>query len=132
MASQPLVALGMDNTMPDALGSYQQGVQANQTQQHNQIANATQTAELLGSGALYAMGGKLDGEVDPQKYNEVLDSFQNMGLDVGKYRGNPNFAKVFANASVSFLDRAKLAQNDQDFALEVKKFDWVIGLRMAR
>lgn len=124
--AQPLVALGVNNTMPDALGSYQHGAQAAQTEQHNQIANASQTAELLGSGALYAMGGDINGEVDPQKYHEVLDSFQQMGIDTSKYRDNPNYAKVFANAAVSYMQRAQIAQSDRDYALNLKKFDWDI------
>ncbi len=112
MATEQLVALGgIDNTMPDALGAYQKGVQARQNEGINQIDQAQKTAELLGSGALYAMGGKLDGEVDPQKYNEVLDTFQNMGLDVGKYRGNPNYAKVLGNAAVTYFQRANIAHD---------------------
>lgn len=123
MASQPLVALGVDNTQPNSLGAFSAGQEAAAGADKAKMAHAEQIATLLGSGALYAMNGDINGEVDPAKYNEVLDAFKQEGIDVEKYRSNPNFAKVFANASVGYLDRMKLAQNEQEHELALKKFD---------
>lgn len=110
-----LVALGVNNQPVNALGSFAEGQQAGQVAQNNTFKNAQAAMETIGSGAMYALNGDPNGEVDPAKYTEVMDSFEKLGVDVSKYRDNPNFAKIAANATITAMDRLKLAQSDRDY-----------------
>lgn len=110
-----LVALGVDNTPINALGSFAEGQQAAQVAQNNTLKNAQATLENVGGAAMYALNGDPNGEVDPAKYTEVMDSLGKLGIDVTPYRDNPNFAKIAANASITALDRLKQANNERDY-----------------
>jgi hypothetical protein len=133
------VALMVDNTLAlrganppiNALGNFQQGMEAAASTEANRFKMAAATMEIIGSGAMYAMNGDINGEVDPKKYAEVIESFEKMGLDVSQFRDNPGFAKVAAQASISALDRIKIAQNEREFDLAEKKFetDLMAGLQ---
>lgn len=117
-----LVALGVDNTPINALGSFNEGRQAAAVDQNNTLKNAQATIEMIGSGAAYALPNGPDGEVDPAKYNEVLDGLGKMGIDVEKFRNNPNFAKVALQASITATERLRTAQSDRDYELAIQKF----------
>lgn len=134
-----LVALGAQ--APDVVGSFNEGFQQGQRRDMNQLAMMSQQqgmqqsqqeegrrqAEFLfnqiGSGAMHALGGNIDGEVDPVKWGEALDYLGSLGLDVDEYRANPQMAKVAAQSSVSALQRLRLAQDDRQFDFLMRKFD---------
>lgn len=118
----PLVALGVDNTPINALGSFSEGRQAAAQDENNTLKNAQATIEMIGSGAAYALPNGPDGEVDPAKYNEVLDGLGSMGLNVDKFRGNPNFAKVALQASITATQRLQQANNERDYQHTIEEF----------
>lgn len=117
------LALRGANPPINALGNFQQGQEAARLDETHNFKMAAATMEMIGSGAMYAMNGDINGEVDPTKYAEVLDSFQQMGIDTTKFRSNPNFAKIAAQASITALDRIKIAQNEKEFELAMAKFE---------
>jgi hypothetical protein len=121
MPQGQLVALGLNNTPVNALGAFAQGQQDQQQFDMNKVKTAAATLETVGSAAMYALNGNVDGEPDPEKWNEVLDFFQQQGLPVDSYR-NPGMAKVAAHASISALDRLKLVRSDEEFKLLQDKF----------
>lgn len=124
-----LVALGA-GPRQSALGSYFSGKEAalgleraqiqNKGLQQEQIRNAMQ---LIGSVALGSMNGKLDGEPDPQKFEQGLDFLANQGVDVSRYRGKPGMAKVAARGSLEVLQQLQVAQNEQQMGLALRKFN---------
>lgn len=117
------LALQGSNPQINALGNFQQGQEAAAQTEANRFKMAAATMELIGSGAMYAMNGKIDGEVDPAKYAEVLDTFQQMGIDTSGFKDNPNFAKVAAHASITALQQIQMAQNEKEFDLAMDKFE---------
>lgn len=117
-----LVALGVQNPQIDTMGSFAQGAQARQTFDDNQITLARKGLENIGSIALGAMGGKLDGQVNPEQFEQGLDLLEQNGLDVSSFRGRPEVAPIAARASMSALDQLKTAQSEQDFKLAMDKF----------
>lgn len=124
------IALMGANPPVNALGSFAEGAKtavgldgAKIQQDGAKLQQAAATMEMIGAGAMHALGGNINGEVDPQKYKEVLDSFESMGVNVSQFRNNPNFAKVAAQASVSALDRLRLARSDRDYELALQKFE---------
>lgn len=119
----PLVALAVENPQINALGAFSEGQKQAAGVERAKLEQAAATMQMIGSGAMYALGGDINGEVDPAKYAEVLDSFQGLGVDVSRFRQNPNFAKIAAQASVSALDRLRLARDDASLDLALRKFD---------
>lgn len=121
-----LAALGIKNPEINALGSFTRGA-ANMLQlQEAKRAQAEKGLQVIGSIALGAMGGDLNGPVDPQKYEQGLDMLASQGIDVSKWRGKPQMAPVAARASMSALQQLQLAQNERQLDLAMKKF----GLQM--
>jgi hypothetical protein len=117
------LALRGANPPVNSLGNFQQGMEAAASTEANRFKMAAATMEMIGSGAMYAMNGDINGEVDPKKYAEVIDSFEKMGIDVAQFRDNPNFAKVAAQASISALERLKLARSDRDYDLALQNYE---------
>jgi len=117
------LALRGANPPVNSLGNFQQGMEAAASTEANRFKMAAATMEMIGSGAMYAMNGDINGEVDPAKYAEVIESFEKMGIDVAQFRDNPNFAKVAAQASISALERLKLARSDRDYDLALQNYE---------
>lgn len=122
MPLQSLVALGVDNTPVNALGSFGEGEQAGAVAGQNKLKQAEDTIHMVGSGAMYALNGDINGEVDPAKYHEVLDTFDKLGVDTSQFRDNPNFAKVAAHASVGALNELQQANNEREYQLTIDKW----------
>lgn len=111
---------------PDVMGAYNAGVQQRLGVDKAKMDQAEHVMQMIGSGAMYAMGGKLDGEVDPQKFNQVLDGMVQMGMpkeEIDKFRGNPAMAPIAARASMTALQQLQLAKSDRDYELALKKFE---------
>jgi len=122
MAIQAM-ALGGNTPQINALGAFTEGQQAKQTFDANNIALAQKGLETIGSIALGAMGGKLDGEADPQMFEQGLDYLAQNGINVEGFRGRPDLAPVVARSSMTALQQLQLAQNQQEYDLAMKKFE---------
>lgn len=84
---------------------------------------ALQMMEMLGSAGMYALDGKIDGQADPAKWDEAMDGLSQFGFDAAKYKGKPEMAAALVGASLSTSDRIKMAKDDRDFELSLRKFD---------
>lgn len=116
------IALGVNNAPINALGSFAQGEAQAQGVEAGHMQHAKDIIETVGAGAMHALNGDINGEVDPVKYGEVMDSFEQMGVDVSKFRDNPEFAKVAAHASVGALNEISQANNERDYKLVIDKW----------
>src|SRR5687767_886349 len=97
---------------PNFGNSFAQGQEAGQQRQMNSMQmqmaqkeqgreEALQLMNLMGSIGLGAMGGNIEGEADPAKWEEGLDYLDSMGigLETQKYRGKPQMARMLVDAS---------------------------------
>lgn len=101
----------MNNAMNPMQG-FIQGNQLASQQMQDQRAAEKQKAEMLaqnlsliGSIALGAKGGKLDGQVDAQRFEQGLDFLASRGVNVDQFRGRPEMADVAASASLSGMQQ---------------------------
>lgn len=74
-------------------------------QQRAKDEQAMRAIQLVGSIALGAKGGQLDGAVDPAKFEQGLDFLQQNGMNVSRYRNNPAVADIAARASMTALQQ---------------------------
>lgn len=119
-----LVALGADYSQPNVIGAFEAGVQGRQTEQNNQIELARKGLENIGSIALGAMGGKLDGQADPKLYEQGLDMLAAQGINVDAFRGKPQIAPLVAKASMTALQQLQNARDDAQLGLAMKEFQF--------
>src|SRR5690554_3101608 len=117
-----LMATGLQMPKIDTMGAFAQGVNARQTTENNQMTLARKGMENIGAIALGAMGGKMDGEVNPEQFEQGLDLLAEQGLNVEAFRGRPEIAPVAARASLSALQQLQVAQNEAEMELALKKF----------
>jgi hypothetical protein len=111
---------------PDVMGAYNQGVQQRLGVDKAKMDQAEHVMQLIGSASMHALGGKLDGTPDPQKYEEGLDMLESMGIpkdEVAKFRGKPQLAPVAASASMTAMQQLQMAKSDRDYDLAMKKFE---------
>lgn len=143
-----LAALGIQPPQINALGAFQQGAasalgmqqaqqnmkQSAETHQSNmqnaelsrqnmKREQALKTMEIIGSVAMGAMDGKIDGQVDPNKYEQGLNMLESYGVDVSQFRGKPELAPIVAKSSLSAMQQLQVAQNDRQYELALKKFE---------
>jgi hypothetical protein len=96
------------------------------TQQREQgREEALELTQLLGSIGFGAMGGKIDGQADPDLWEQGLDFLDQSGygLDTKRYRGKPELARLLVDASVSATDRIRMAKDDRAFLLSLERLD---------
>ncbi len=113
-------AAGIVNPTIDVTGNFQQGRQDAAVNESNDMANQVHQIEILASGAAHAMPQGPNGPVDPAKWNEVLDTFEQTGMDpekVKQLRDHPEVAAVVlkgsANALKAQADAATFEQQKQ-------------------
>lgn len=119
-----LAALGIQPPKIDALGSFARGAATMLDIQNAKRQQAERGLQVVGAVSLGAMGGRLDGEVDPQKYEQGLDLLEQQGIDVAKFRGKPQLAPVAARASMTALQQLQAAQSQKEFDLAMRKFEF--------
>jgi hypothetical protein len=108
------------NPTIDVAGQFQQGRQDAAVNTSNDLANQVHQIEMLASGAAHAMPQGPNGPVDPAKWNEVLDTFEQTGMDpqkVAQLREHPEVAAVVLKGSANALkaqqDAATFEQQKQ-------------------
>lgn len=123
MSAGMMPASGLVPPTIDVAGQFQQGRQDAAVNQSNDLANEAAQLEVLATGAAYAMPDGPNGAVDPDKWNEVLDTYEASGMPPEKvkaFRDNPNMAAVLLKGST----RALAASNDAAlFDLEKQKLE---------
>lgn len=128
------IALQVD--APDFGNSFSRGAAQAQDRQINSMKmdmaqkeqgreDAMELMNLMGSIGLGSMGGDINGQADPAKWEQGLDYLDSLGvgLETQRYRGKPQLARMLVDASISAADRLKMARDDRDFALALQKFD---------
>lgn len=134
-----LVALGVKP--PDAVGAFLGGRrvageerraalgerQMQMQERDASLKNIRNTMEMIGSVALGSMGGKLEGEPDPAMYEQGLDFLEQNGMDVAKYRGKPELAKVAARGSLDVLQAINLGRDEREWQLKLRQFDMTMA-----
>lgn len=120
-----LVALGVQQPQINTLAAFDQS-QANELQNKStRMAQARQGLEWVGSMALGAMGGKLDGEADPARWEEGISMLAGQVDDsvLQELRARPDLAPVIARASLDTMQQLSVANSDRDYELALKRFD---------
>lgn len=122
MAIQAM-ALGVQNPEINALGALAAGQQARQSFDMNNVAIAKAGLETIGSIALGAMGGKIDGQADPALFNQGLDYLAGQGVNVDQFRDRADLAPVIARSSMTALQQMQMAQDEKSYQLALDNFE---------
>jgi hypothetical protein len=122
MAIQAM-ALGVQNPEINALGALAAGQQARQSFDMNNVQIAKAGLETIGSIALGAMGGNIEGQADPALFNEGLDYLAQQGVDVEQFRDRADLAPVIARSSMTALQQIQTAQDERSYQLALDKFE---------
>lgn len=122
MAIQPM-ALQVQTPTVDGMAGFAQGASTGMQLEGMRREQAQQGISMIAKISLGAMGGQLDGEVNPQHFEQGLDLLEQQGVDVSNYRGRPEIAQVAARASLSALEQLNLARDDRSYQLALKKFE---------
>lgn len=121
-----LVALGVNNPEINTLAAFDQSQANALNAKSTQMAQARQGLEWVGSMALGAMGGKMDGHADPKLWSEGLDMLAGQGVDksvIESLRSRPDLASTIARASLDTMQQISVANNERDYELALKQFD---------
>lgn len=116
-----LVAL--QSQAPDVMGAFSQGQRQAAGIDAAKREAVERQLQIIGSASMYALNGDPNGQADPAKYAEVMQGLSSMGMDVSRYKDNPAFANIAANASVSTMQRLQLAKSDREFEEAVRQFE---------
>jgi hypothetical protein len=117
-----MMALGVQSPNIDALGSFREGVAGAAGMDQAKKQAAEKSLQMIGAASMHALGGDINGQADPQRYDEGLNMLSDMGIDVEKFRGKPHLANAAARASVSTMQQLALAQDDRQFEFLMEKF----------
>jgi hypothetical protein len=122
MAIQAM-ALGVNNPEINAVSALAAGQQARQSFDMNNVQIAKAGLETIGSIALGAMGGKIDGQADPALFNEGLDYLAQQGVNVDQFRDRADLAPVIARSSMTALQQMQMAQDEKSYQLALDNFE---------
>lgn len=117
-----LAALGVQNPQIDALGAFQKGQRHAAGMDEAKREAAEKSLQLIGAASMHALGGDINGQADPGRFEEGLDMLESQGIDVSKFRGKPQLAGAAARASVTAMQQLQLAQDDRQFEMLMQKF----------
>lgn len=126
MAIQPM-ALAVQNPEINAVQAMSEGVNARQQMESNNLTIAKQSLNNIGSMAFGVMGGKIDGQADPQMWEQSLDMLAGSGMNVDAFRGRPDLAPIVARASVDTLGQLNLAQNERELEQRLQEFAFTVS-----
>ncbi len=118
--SEPLVALSVQTPTVNGAQSYEQGAGAKSDLNSAQLNQANASIGLMGQMALGAMGGDINGTVDPQKWATAQALAKAHGLDMSGISAGS--APMLARASISTLAQLQQAQNDRQFQQSLNAF----------
>lgn len=79
--------------------------------------------QIIGSAALGAMNGDINGRADPEKFDAILTDLERMGVSQASlFRGKPELAPVIARASMTALQSIGAANDAQRLQLAMDQF----------
>ncbi len=115
MVDIPLIALQGTQTPVNGAANYVAGAQAHEQIDASKLANANASIGLMGSVALGAMGGDINGQADPAKWAQGQALLKAHGLDMSAY--GPEAAPIMARAAITATQGLAQAQNDRQFQI---------------
>jgi len=124
--SNSLVALGVQTPQINSIAQFDQSQGNAINAKSQQMAQARQGLEWVGSMALGAMGGKMDGQADPEKWGQGLKMLAGQGVDasvIEALQSRPDLAPVIARASLDTMQQLSIARDERDYELALRKFD---------
>jgi hypothetical protein len=121
MAIQAM-ALGVQNPEINTMQALGAGQAARQSFDMNNIALAQKGLETVAQVALGAMGGDLNGQADPARFEEGLNYLAQQGVNVEPFRGRPDLAPVVARSGMTALQQLAQAQDEKNYNLALQKF----------
>jgi len=124
--SNSLVALGVQTPQINSIAQFDQSQGNAINAKSAQMAQARQGLEWVGSMALGAMGGKMDGQADPEKWGQGLKMLAGQGVDasvIEALQSRPDLAPVIARASLDTMQQLSIARDERDYELALRKFD---------
>jgi len=124
--SNSLVALGVQTPQINSIAQFDQSQGNAINAKSQQMAQARQGLEWVGSMALGAMGGKMDGQADPEKWGQGLKMLAGQGVDasvIEALQSRPDLAPVIARASLDTMQQLSIARDERDYELALKRFD---------
>src|SRR5690349_21601034 len=116
-------SIALQTRAPDVMNAFSQGQQQAAGIQAAKRQNAEKILQTIGSVAIGAMGGKIDGPVDPERFDQGLEILSGVGIDVSKYKGRPELAPIAARASMDALKQVQIAQSDEELQVTLQKFE---------
>lgn len=128
--AQPLVALGVENPKIDTVGDFIKGESAGMELNAEQMRQAKQGIQTMGAMALGVMNGDINGQADPERWNQAIDYLQSrMGstMDLSGYKDHPELASVVARAALDAGQQLEIARDERDYNLSVAKFNQTIS-----
>lgn len=121
---------------PDFANEFSKGADAAQGRQMNALRmqgakeemgrkQAEWLMQTLGSAGMAALGGDINGQPDPERWEQALDYLDSlgMGLDTQKYRGKAHLAPALVNSALSTWQHVQRAATDREFELSLREFD---------
>lgn len=123
-----LTATGINIPQINTMDEFSKGVNANQAAQINQqnldVSKQKQYMDGLGNiaaGAAYATD-PTTGQVDPTKWNEVVDAVGKSGADVAQFKNHPQMAPMLIKLSLTTQNQIANAQTQQQIDASIQKF----------
>lgn len=108
---------------PNVMGAFAAGEQDSYKMFAAKKEAERQGLEQLGSFAIGAMDGKIDGQADPQRWEQGLDLLEQNGADVKSLRGRPDLAPTIARGSLTTIQQLQLANDDRTYQLALQKYE---------
>lgn len=128
MMANALSATGLALPQINTMDEFSKGVNASQTSQVNSmnIDQAKQQQYMQGlntiaAGAAYATDPKT-GQVDPTKWNEVVDSVAKSGADVSAFKDKPQLAPMLLKLSLTTQQQISNAQTQAQIDMAIQKY----------
>ena len=121
MAINP-IALQVDTPQIDGVGQFAAGAEAGMRFDAAKKEQARKGLETIASIAIGSMGGKLDGQVNPEHFEQGLAMLEQQGINVDQFRGHPELAPVVARASLDTMEQLRLAADERDYDLRLREF----------
>lgn len=123
----PLVALATETPTVDGVKAYTEGAASGLQLEGLKREQAMQGIRNIGSVALGAMGGDIEGQVDPDAYEKGLTLLEQYGVvpsdKIEAMRGKPELARIAAKASLTAMEQISIARDEREYQQALKEFD---------
>lgn len=123
-----LTAMGINLPQVNTMDEFSKGVGASKASQINQqnLDTAKQQQYMQGlntiaAGAAYATD-PTTGQVDPTKWNEVVDAVGKSGADVAQFKNHPQMAPMLIKLSLTTQQQIADAQSEKEMDMAIQKF----------